>query len=110
MRAVSSTRRTEFLEHELRAQTSLAVSRFGKRFDVVAATPPPRDVAEIKAVMDSVVGERDRRCWSMASQSRSSAAMRSSNQSRMRQAVAALRRGRQAEQLHGSDVIQDGSV
>ena len=45
-------------------------------------------------------------CWSMASQRRSSAAMRSSNQWRIGQAVAALGGGGEAEQLDGREVVE----
>ena len=40
-----------------RAQASLPVRRFVRALDVVAAAAPPRDVAQVQAVVDAVVDE-----------------------------------------------------
>ena len=42
----------------VRAQASVAVSRFDRPCRVVSATPLPGDLAQVQAVVDAVVGER----------------------------------------------------
>ena len=55
-----------------------------QRVDVVAAPASPRDLAQVECRRGSRSrGTGDRCCWSIASQSRSSAAMRSSNHCRI---------------------------